>query len=384
MKKRVMQVVDFSARYGTMGCMKTILGIESSCDETAIAVLEVHEDGAYSCLSSAIASQADIHARFGGVVPEVAARHHAEAITPLLRGVLIDAYGSVQDARTCIDVVAVTQGPGLMIALSVGLDMARVVAREWGVPLIPVNHLMGHVYSGLMVHGGIAREYPLVSLVASGGHTEIVVINESGAPRVIGMTLDDAVGECFDKVAKMLGLGYPGGPAVSAHAVRGTDTAFEFPRALSRHGDLCFSYSGLKTAVLYAVRDIESRHPLTPPQIDDVCASFQSAALEPLVAKTCAAAKQVGARMITVGGGVSANSRLRALFAQARIDIPVYFSPLEYTGDNASMIAYVAGLTGESVDPASASLLSLEPSPRLNFEIDPSVLARVLKHYDRA
>jgi len=297
-----------------------ILGIETSCDETAAAL--VAEDG--TIRSSVVASQADLHARFGGVVPEVASRRHLELIVPVLRETLGEAGATLED----VDLVAVTQGPGLIGALLVGLAAAKAIAWARGLPLVPVNHLHGHVAS--LYLGPDALEPPFICLLASGGHTMLVDVTERGSFRVIGTTLDDAAGEAFDKGARLLGLGYPGGAAVDRLARKGDPGAYAFP--VARVPGLDFSFSGVKTALLYAVRDLPKAE--LEARRADLAAGYQRAIVRALVERLEAAG--AGAERVAVVGGVAANSELRAALPQAR------FAPLALCTDNAAMIASAA------------------------------------------
>ena len=299
-----------------------ILGIETSCDETAAAV--VTDDG--HVLSSVVSSQAALHARFGGVVPEVASRRHLELVSPVIRASLDDA-GESLDA---IERIAVTQGPGLVGALLVGLSAAKGLAWARGLPLAPVDHLEGHVASLYLEPDAV--EPPFTCLLASGGHTVLLAIREKGRSERLGTTLDDAAGEAFDKGARLLGLGYPGGAAIDRIAREGDPAAFDFP--VARLPGLDFSFSGLKTALLYAVRDLE------PAELEarraDLAASYQRAIVRALVQRLRAAADATGLERIAVVGGVAANSELRAALPDAA------FAPLELCTDNAAMIASCA------------------------------------------
>ena len=308
-----------------------VLGIETSCDETAVAVVQ---DG-FAVRSNLIASQVDLHRRFGGVVPEVAARAHVEALNPLLAQALEDARVGFGD----LDAVAVTTGPGLVGALLVGMAAAKTVALATGAAFVGVNHLEGHIWANFLEHG--PPEPPYVCLVVSGGHTMLVHMPEMHRYEVLGQTLDDAAGEAFDKVARMIGLGFPGGPAVDALAREGDPYAIRFPRAMQDSGDLDFSMSGLKTAVLRHVqaeraagRDIAAA---------DIAASFQEAIVDVQVSKTLAAARQLGIETILLGGGVVANTRLRdrMLAAGDAEDRRVLYPSLALCTDNAAMIACV-------------------------------------------
>ena len=295
-----------------------ILGIETSCDETAAALVD--DDG--TVRSSVVASQADLHARFGGVVPEVASRRHLELIVPVLRETLGEAGATLDD----VDRVAVTQGPGLIGALLVGLASAKAIAWARRLPLVPVDHLHGHVAS--LYLGPDALEPPFLCLLASGGHTMLVDVDERGSFRVLGTTLDDAAGEAFDKGARLLGLGYPGGAAIDRLAREGDPDAYAFP--VARVPGLDFSFSGVKTALLYAVRDLPEAE--LEARRADLAASYQRAIVRALVERLEAA----GAARVAVVGGVAANSELRAALPQAG------FAPLALCTDNAAMIASAA------------------------------------------
>jgi len=295
-----------------------ILGLETSCDETAAALLDGGE-----IVSNVVASQADLHARFGGVVPEVASRRHLELVVPVIREALGER--SLDD----LDAIAVTQGPGLIGALLVGLSAAKALAWGRGLPLIPVNHLHGHVASLYLEPDPL--EPPFLCLLASGGHTLLVDVPDHGAFEVLGTTLDDAAGEAFDKGARLLGLGYPGGAEIDRLAREGDPEAFDFP--VARVPGLDFSFSGVKTALLYAVRDLgrdlEARQA-------DLAASYQRAIVQALVRRTREAAERTGAERIAVVGGVAANSELRAALPEAKAP------PLALCTDNAAMIASAA------------------------------------------
>jgi N6-L-threonylcarbamoyladenine synthase len=296
-----------------------ILGIETSCDETAAAV--VSEDGVV--LSSVVSSQAGLHAKYGGVVPEVASRHHLELVLPVVRESLEESKTSLAG----VDAIAVTQGPGLVGALLVGLSAAKAIAWSRSLPLVPVDHLEGHVAS--LYLGPDPVEPPFLCLLASGGHTLLLAVRERGRSERLGTTLDDAAGEAFDKGARLLGLGYPGGVAIDRLAQEGDAEAFRFP--VARVGGLDFSFSGLKTALLYALRDLEKDE--VERRKADLAASYQAAIVRALVGRAHDAAERTGLERIAVVGGVAANSALRAALPEAR------FAPLELCTDNAAMIA---------------------------------------------
>jgi N6-L-threonylcarbamoyladenine synthase len=300
-----------------------ILGIETSCDETAAAVIT--PDG--RILSNVVSSQADLHARYGGVVPEVASRRHLELVTPVVQEALRDSGTTLDD----VELVGVTAGPGLIGALLVGVAAAKAIAWARRLPLAAVDHLQGHVASLYLEPDPV--EPPFLCLLASGGHTMLLdVQGRNGKPLVLGATLDDAAGEAFDKGARLLGLGYPGGAELDRVARNGDPSAYAFP--VSRVPGLDFSFSGLKTALLYAVRE------LTAEEVErrraDLAASYQRAIVRALVERTRQAAEQIGATRIVVVGGVAANSELRAALAEARA------APLALCTDNAAMIASAA------------------------------------------
>jgi tRNA N6-adenosine threonylcarbamoyltransferase len=306
-----------------------VLGIETSCDETAVAVVE---DGR-RILSNLISSQVHLHEKFGGVVPEVASRAHLEAINPLITLGLTEAGIWVAD----LDAVAVTIGPGLVGALLVGLAAAKAMALALGVPFIGVNHLEGHIYANVIEHGPI--DEPYVAFLVSGGHTMLVYVPEPFRYEMLGQTLDDAAGEAFDKIARFIGLGFPGGPAIDALAKRGNPDAVRFPRALAREPGYDFSLSGVKTAVVRHVRDARSKG--EDVSMADLAASFQEAVVDVQVDKTIAAAVDKGVRKIVLGGGVVANTRLRQLMAEraGQVGLDLLVPPLDLCTDNAAMIA---------------------------------------------
>ena len=332
--------------------MTRILAIETSCDETAAAVVE---DGR-RILSNVVATQIELHRRFGGVFPEVASRQHVLSIQPVITQALKEAgMAHVSD----VDVIAVTYGPGLAGSLLVGVNVAKGMSLASGVPLLAINHLEGHIYSNWIVTepGSAAAdgatplsddEFPAIVLIVSGGHTELVLMTGHGRYQRLGGTLDDAAGEAFDKVARLLDLGFPGGPAIQRAATSGDASCFDLPRALLHDEDrrFDFSFSGLKTAVVNLTRDLEvSGQDLHEASlVADVAASFQEAVVDVLVTKALAAAQAYGSRQVCICGGVSANERLRAL-AQERCEeagYSLYIPPLFLCTDNAAMIGAAA------------------------------------------
>jgi N6-L-threonylcarbamoyladenine synthase len=306
-----------------------ILAIETSCDETAAAVIE----NGRVLLASTVASQMDIHARYGGVYPEVAARQHILSILPVIEQTLAQAHLALED----LNAIAATRGPGLAGSLVVGLNAAKGLVLGTGLPLVGVNHLEGHIYSAWVCNPGeppdLEPQFPLMALLVSGGHTELDLMDAHLSYQRLGTTLDDAAGEAFDKVARLLGLPYPGGPSLQKAAEEGDPTAFKFPRAWLE-GTWNFSFSGLKTAVLKECKKMDGGS--LP--ISDLAASFQAAVVEVLLHKTLNAAREFNVKQIVVGGGVSANKPLRDAFL-AQSEFPVNIPALSLCTDNAAMIA---------------------------------------------
>ncbi len=334
-----------------------VLGIETSCDETAVAVVE---DGR-RILSNVIASQVELHAEYGGVFPEMAARAHVEAIVPITEQALREAHVGWAD----LDAIAVTYGPGLPGSLLVGLNFAKGAALARGLPLVPVNHLEGHLYAHWLETGAEgaadgALTFPFLVLIVSGGHTELVLVHDHGQYERLGGTLDDAAGEAFDKVARMLELSYPGGPAIEAAARQGNPRAFNFPRAWLP-GTYDFSFSGLKTAVLRTLKQYNGPRPLR--FTADMAASFQAAVVEVLAEKTASAAREFNVKSVLLSGGVSANTSLR-MAVRARHNIPVYTAPLVLCTDNGAMIA-AAGTYRYQAGIRAGWELDIEPGLRL-------------------
>ncbi len=309
-----------------------ILGIESSCDETAAAVVENGRD----LLSSVVATQIELHKKYGGVFPEVASRQHIRTIYAVIDEALQQAHIGFAD----LDAVAVTRGPGLAGSLVVGMNAAKGIALGRNLPLIGVNHLEGHIYSSWLyphdsAHPPAEPQFPLLVLLVSGGHTELNLVSGHLDYQRLGATLDDAAGEAFDKVARLIGLPYPGGPSVQKAATKGDAQAFTFPRA-RLEGTWNFSFSGLKTAVLRVVRKLEEENRTLP--ANDLAASFQAAAVDTLFTKTIKAARQFGVKEIVVAGGVSANKVLRETFL-GQEEFKIHIPPLALCTDNAAMIA---------------------------------------------
>jgi len=312
--------------------MALIMAIETSCDETSVAVVR---DGV-DILSNIISSQIDVHKKFGGVVPEVASRKHLE----LINGVIEEALDTAGVDFSALDAVATTSGPGLVGALLVGVSAAKAMAYALDIPLIAVNHLEGHIHANFLVDPHL--EFPLICLVVSGGHTDLVVMNGHGSYRVVGRTRDDAAGEAFDKVARTMGLGYPGGPLVDRLAASGNGSAVPLPRAYLEEGSLDFSFSGLKSAVINYLHRARQRGEET--NRADLAASFQQAVVDVLVNKTLEAAEQYKARTVLLAGGVAANSLLRSSMtgAASKYGIRLVYPPGILCTDNAAMIACAA------------------------------------------
>jgi len=324
--------------------MSCILGIETSCDETAVAVVQNGTD----ILLSEVSSQIDIHAEYGGVVPEIASRKHIEAISWIVESAL-------ERCTVPLDAVAYTNGPGLMGALMVGANFAKAFAYAQGIPAIPVHHIEGHIFSAAI--DCAESFFPCLVLVVSGGHTQLIHAQEARSYEILGSTRDDAVGESFDKVARLLGLPYPGGPSIQQLAERGNPQAFSFPRAFARNDTLDFSFSGLKTSVMYCLKKNPDANPA------DIAASFQAAATDSLLSRTLLALKSTGAPRLAVVGGVAANHLLRNKLEDS-LDIPVYLPPMSLCTDNAAMIASA----GQSIL-NTEDIFPLSTTPNPNYQL---------------
>ena len=323
-----------------------ILSIETSCDETSAAVIENGD----MILSNVVASQINSHKRFGGVVPEIASRHHVEYITLIIEEAMEEAYVTFED----LDAVAVTEGPGLVGALLIGVNAAKAIAYAHNLPLIPVNHIAGHIYANQLVQ---PLEFPLLSLVVSGGHTELIYMKEHGSFEIIGETRDDAAGEAYDKIGRVIGVPYPGGKHIDEMAQVGEDT-FNFPRAMIDEDNYDFSFSGLKSAFINKVHNAEQKGEEL--NREDLATSFQQAVVDVLVSKTIRAAKEYDVKQIILAGGVAANSGLRAGLSVAveteLTDVPLIIPPLSLCGDNAAMIGAAAFLEKEQFKNANLAL----------------------------
>lgn len=323
-----------------------ILSIETSCDETSAAVIENGD----TILSNIVASQINSHKRFGGVVPEIASRHHVEYITLIIEEAMEEAYVTFED----LDAVAVTEGPGLVGALLIGVNAAKAIAYAHNLPLIPVNHIAGHIYANQLVQ---PLEFPLLSLVVSGGHTELIYMKEHGSFEIIGETRDDAAGEAYDKIGRVIGVPYPGGKHIDEMAQVGED-AFNFPRAMIDEDNYDFSFSGLKSAFINKVHNAEQKGEEL--NREDLATSFQQAVVDVLVSKTIRAAKEYDVKQIILAGGVAANSGLRTGLSEAveteLTDVPLIIPPLSLCGDNAAMIGAAAFLEKEQFKNANLAL----------------------------
>lgn len=334
-----------------------VLGIESTCDETACAVVR---DGR-EILSNVVASQIDLHKEYGGVVPELACRRHIDLIIPVLDQALSQSGVDLQE----IDLIAVSHGPGLIGALLIGLNAAKALSFAINKPFIGVNHVEAHLYAAIMSQSE-PLEFPAIGVVLSGGHTTLVLIRELGVYEPISQTVDDAIGEAFDKVAKMLGLLYPGGPKIEQLALGGDGRRFPFKAGQVKGSPLDFSFSGLKTAVLYALKNLDTSQGLSERDQCDLAASFQRAALEDIVKKTLLAVSRTGVKTVIFGGGVTNNQALRHLFNAANSgDLQLLWPSFGLSLDNAAMIAglgfyrYQLRKTGDTMD--------LEPMTRIPF-----------------
>jgi N6-L-threonylcarbamoyladenine synthase len=334
-----------------------VLAVETSCDETAVALVQ----GGRRVLASSVASQLDLHEKYGGVVPELASRRHVEALLPVLNEALDDTGASLET----VDVIAATQGPGLIGALLVGLTAGKALSFALNKPLVGVNHLVGHIYANFLMRD-FSPQWPLVCLIASGGHADLVFVRGHREVELLGRTRDDAAGEAFDKVARELGLGYPGGPPMSRLARRGDPSALDFPRAYLEEGSLDFSFSGLKT---HAVRLLEAREEGPADfSYEGFCAGFQEAVVEVLANKALAVAEKLGVKQLLLSGGVGANWRLRELLKQGSEERGISFSvpPPKLCTDNAAMIGAAGYYLWRE---GYASELSLDADPNLPLEI---------------
>lgn len=331
---------------------KIILGIETSCDETAAAVVK----NGNNILSNVVASQIESHKRFGGVVPEIASRHHVEQMTLVLEEAISQADVEWEE----IDAIAVTEGPGLVGALLIGVNAAKALAFAKSKPLIGVQHIAGHIYANRFEK---EFEFPLLALIVSGGHTELVLMKEHGHYELLGETLDDAAGEAYDKVARMLNLPYPGGPEIDRLAQTGEET-IEFPRAWLEEGSYDFSFSGLKSAVINKIHNAKQRGESLKPE--DIAASFQASVIDVLTAKTVKAAKEYSVKQVIVAGGVAANQGLRKELKKQfeNEDIPLLIPPLILCTDNAAMIAAAGTIEFEH---GKRSGLDLNANPSLEL-----------------
>ena len=330
-----------------------ILGIESTCDETSVGIVE---DGS-KVLSSVISSSAALHIKYGGIVPEVAAREQVRLIVPVLEEALVKANSTLED----IDAIAVAYGPGLIGSLLVGVEASKSIALSCNKPLIPVNHLVGHLYANWTDLQEVERpKFPLIALIVSGGHTDLILMKGFGEFKLIGASRDDSAGEAFDKVSRALGEGYPGGPIIETLSSYVNSSSYKLPRPMLSSKDLDFSFSGLKTAVVNLVKN----HKITKTFKSEVAFEFQESVLEVLVKKTFDAVEKFQIDSVIVGGGVSANSKLRDVmtYESNRKNVKVFFPEKKYSGDNGVMIATAAFFEKSFIDP-----LILNANPSLHF-----------------
>ncbi len=319
-----------------------ILAIETSCDETAIAVVE-SKNNHHKILANIVSSQVKIHAKYGGVVPNLASRYHLKNIVPCLKL----AFKKAKISSKKIDHIAITIGPGLIPALLIGTNTAKALSFAYGLPIIGINHIEAHIYANWIQPISVnSKLFPVLCLVVSGGHTQLILMKGHGKYKLLGETRDDAAGEAFDKVAKLLGLGYPGGPIIEKRAKRGNPEIFNFPRPMKNSKDYDFSFSGLKTAVLYLTRQLKPQKLKLPKTINNLCVSFQQAAVDVLIAKTIRAAKEYKTKTVILAGGVAANLELRNQFRKnIKKQLPSiqYLTPnIQYCTDNAVMVAVCA------------------------------------------
>ena len=347
-----------------------ILGIETSCDETAASLLEIKEqknEPSFRILSKVIASQIPIHSKYGGIIPELAAREHIKKIIPVIKK-------SLTLNPSAIDLIAVTAGPGLITSLLVGVESAKALAYAWGKPIMPINHLQGHIAVNFINN---QPQFPALGLIVSGGHTELVLIKKYNQYKKIGQTRDDAAGECFDKVAKLLGLGYPGGPAISQYAQKAKNIkgGINLPRPMINSNDYDFSFSGLKTAVLYLVKKTPQKK-RNKKFIQNVCKETQQAIIDVLIKKTFKAAQEFKVKSIILGGGVIANQELRIQFSkkikELKIPVKLLIPFREFCPDNATMIAAAAyfkyiNLTERQIENLKNNWSKIKANPNLEI-----------------
>ena len=334
-----------------------VLGIESTCDETSAALVRSGNE----ILGHIIASQAAIHSSFGGVVPELASRHHIDDIIPVLQQCMENSGAVLTD----VDLIAVAYGPGLIGSLLVGMQTAKALAWTLNVPLVGVNHIEAHLYASMMSVESLDAYLPAIGVILSGGHTTLISVEGVGKYTLIGQTVDDAAGEAFDKVAKMLSFGYPGGPIIESKASSGNPSAFGFRGGRVKGQPLDFSFSGLKTAVLYTIQSLLSQGPLSEAAVCDLCASFQHAVIQDLAKKIQAACEMYHPKALFLGGGVTQNRALRAHFAH-ELSIPLFWPSKELCLDNAAMIAGLGFHT--YCQTQRDERFTLEPQTRIEFK----------------
>ena len=339
-----------------------VLGIESSCDETGVALVEMQPTGVPKLLAHALYSQVQMHEAYGGVVPELASRDHIRRVLPLTEQVLRDSGLSIKD----VDVVAFTRGPGLAGALLVGAGVACALGAALGKPVLGVHHLEGHLLSPFFSID--PPEFPFVALLVSGGHTQLMRVDGVGRYELLGETIDDAAGEAFDKSAKLMGLGYPGGPALAKLAQSGDPAGFKLPRPLLHSGNLDFSFAGLKTAVMMQAKKLGDE---LEPRKADLAASTEAAIVDVLLKKSMAALKQTGLNRLVVAGGVGANSQLRQQLnaACAKQGVRVHYPELEFCSDNGAMIAMAAAMRLQSGVQAASTTYAFDVKPRWGLDL---------------
>jgi N6-L-threonylcarbamoyladenine synthase len=343
----------------------TILGVDTSCDDTSIAVLRADADK-FELLSNIVSSQVEIHKKYGGVYPLLARRAHEKNLPKVLDSALADANVGIKD----IDVISVTIGPGLDPCLWMSLNFVRALAMKWKIPIIPVNHIEGHILANWLTPVGSIIKFPAICLVVSGGHTQLILMKKIGKYEILGETRDDAAGECFDKTARILGLGYPGGPAIARKAAKSSVIKINLPRPMFYTKDYDFSFSGLKTAVLYDYKKRNAKERKSKNYIQAMSAEIQQAIIDVLLKKTIKASRDYKVKTIMLGGGVVANQELRTQFQnkiQSDTNFTLQIPDLKFCQDNGAMIAITGWFNRTKALKSARKIISLKPIPNLRI-----------------